>query len=143
MSHYVLCALPFQESGLWIPRVRGYTGKEGPTWLPVRQTLHTHLQLPRSRGCFQRTKPIHLQGALTLFCLKINMQSFYDVNYSPRGNELRVSSFFRMGHFIAGGCLGLRVHAKNNVVSSSNLRWGAPGPREVLRYREKWRALEE
>lgn len=34
VSHYVLCALPVQESGLWISRVPGHMGKEGPTWLP-------------------------------------------------------------------------------------------------------------
>lgn len=55
-----------------------------------------------SCGGFQKTKPIHLQGALTLICLKINMQQFYDVNYSPIGNELRVSNFFRIDCFIAG-----------------------------------------
>lgn len=85
-------------------------GTEHPTLLPVRQTRHTHtpelLQLLRSCGGFQRTKPIYLRGVLTLFCLKINMQSFYDLNYSPIGNELRVSSFFRVDHFIAGGASG-------------------------------------
>lgn len=93
--------------------------------------LCTHTWAPaiaQSSGGFQKTKPIHLQGVLALLCLKINMQSFYDVNYSPIGNERRAFNFFRMGHFIAGGSLGLWVHAKNNVMSSCDLRQRQPVP---------------
>lgn len=121
-------------------------GKVGPTWFPKRQTLHT---LVSSHHChvlepFPENKTHSPPGSRHPVLFENKHAIVYDVNYSPIGNELRVSNSFRMGHFITGrGVWACEFMRK--TMSSAVLMWGresgARGEGPCLVCTGKWHAL--